>query len=126
MTTPSSRIILGKPKIEVTKVLPNQVGKNEEYFHGENWQNTTNNGNKSNRNSSLVTKNLMHRGGRNGEHSYVPFNLNTTSCGFMLREGNTQSTLWLTGKVREPIQLDTTSLKWIGELFMTHVSSFSW
>ena len=87
MTTPSSRIILGKPKIEVTKVLPNQVGKNEEYFHGENWQNTTNNGNKSNRNSSLVTKNLMHRGGRNEEHSYVPFNLNTTSCGFMIRGG---------------------------------------
>ena len=41
-------------------------------------------------------------------------------------EGNTQSTLWLTGEVMELIQLDTTSLKWIGELFMTQVSSFSW
>ena len=32
VTTPSSRMILGKPKIEVTKVLTHQVGKNEEYF----------------------------------------------------------------------------------------------
>ena len=40
-TTPSSRMILGKPKIEVTKVLTDQVGKNEEYFHGANWHNST-------------------------------------------------------------------------------------
>ena len=43
VTTPSSRMILGKPKIEVTKVPTHQVGKNEEYFHGENWHNTTKN-----------------------------------------------------------------------------------
>ena len=49
VTTPSSRRILGKPKIEVTKVL-------------------------------------THNNGRNGEHSCVPFNLNNTSCGFMLKE----------------------------------------
>ena len=34
----------------------------------------------------LVTKNLMHHAGRNGEHSCVPFNLNNTSCGLMLKE----------------------------------------
>ena len=28
----------------------------------------------------------MHHAGRNGEHSCVPFNLNNTSCGFMLKE----------------------------------------
>ena len=28
------------------------------------------------------------------------------------------------GEVMKVIQLDTTSLKWIGELFMTQVSSF--
>ena len=44
LTTPSSRMILGKPKIEVTKVLTHQVGKNDEYFHGEKWHNTTKNG----------------------------------------------------------------------------------
>ena len=97
VTTPPSRMILGKPKIEVTKVLTHQVGKNEEYFHGENWHNTTKNGENSDCNSSLVTslvtKNLMHHAGRNGEHSCVPFNLNNTSCGFMLKQvdqGNTQ------------------------------------
>ena len=47
VTTPSSTMILGKPKIEVTKVLTHQVGKNEEYLHGENWHNTTKNGENS-------------------------------------------------------------------------------
>ena len=28
----------------------------------------------------------MHPAGRNGEHSCVPFNLNNTSCGFLLKE----------------------------------------
>ena len=28
----------------------------------------------------------MHHAGRNGEHPCVPFNLNNTSCGFMLKE----------------------------------------
>ena len=32
VTTPSSRMILGKPKIEVTKVLTHNSGKNGEYF----------------------------------------------------------------------------------------------
>ena len=86
VTTPSSRMILGKPKIEVTKVLTHQVDKNEEYFHGENWHNTSKNGKNSDRNSSLVTKNLMHHAGRNGEHFCVPFNLNNTSCGFLFKE----------------------------------------
>ena len=36
-------------------------------------------------------------------------------------EGNTQSTLWLMCEGMKFIQLDTTSLKWIGELFMTQV-----
>ena len=44
VTTPSSRMILGKPKIEVTKVLTHNNGKNEEHFYGENWHNTTKNG----------------------------------------------------------------------------------
>ena len=86
VTTPSSRMILGKPKIEVTKVLTHQLGKNEEYFHGANWHNTTKNEENSDCNSSLVTKILMHHAGGNGEHSCVPFNLNNTSYGFMLKE----------------------------------------
>ena len=130
VTTSSSRMILGKPKIEVPKVLTHQNGKNEKYFHGENWHNTSKNGGNSDCNSSLVTKNLMHHASRNEEHSCVPFNLNNTSCGFMLREvdwgRNTKSTLWLTCEGMKLIQLDATSLKWIGELFMTQVSSFSW
>ena len=40
VTTPSSRMIFGKSKTEVTKVLTHQVGKNEEYFHGEKQHNT--------------------------------------------------------------------------------------
>ena len=47
VTTSSSRMILDKPKNEVTKVLTHQVGKNEEYFHGENWHNTSKNGKNS-------------------------------------------------------------------------------
>ena len=83
VTTPSSRMILGKPKIEVTKVLTHQVGRNEEYFHGANWHNTTKNGVNFDSNSSLVTKNQMHHVGRNREHSCVPFNLR-----FVLIEGD--------------------------------------
>ena len=81
VTTPSSRMILDKPKIEVTKVLTHTNGKN-----GENWHNTTKNGENSDCNSRLVTKNLMHHAGRNGEHSCVPFNLSNASCGFMLKK----------------------------------------
>ena len=44
VTTPSSRMILGKPKIEVTKVLTHNSGKNGEHFYGEKWHNTTKNG----------------------------------------------------------------------------------
>ena len=44
VTTLSSRMILGKPKIEVTKVLTHNNGKNGEHFYGENWHNTTKNG----------------------------------------------------------------------------------
>ena len=86
MTTPYSRLILGKPKIDVTKVLTHTNGKNGEHFYGENSHNTTKNGENSDCNSRLVTKNLMHHAGRNGEHSCVPFNLSNTSCGFMLKE----------------------------------------
>ena len=52
----------------------------------ENWHNTTKNGNKSNRNSILATINLILHTGSIGEHSCVPFKLNNTSCGFMLKE----------------------------------------
>ena len=86
VTTPSSRMIHGKPKIEVTKVLTHTNGKNGEHFYGKNWYNTTKNGENSERNSSLVTKNQMHHAGRNGYHYCVPFNLNNTSCRFMLKE----------------------------------------
>ena len=86
VTTPSSRMIHGKPKIEVTEVLTHTNGKNGEHFYGENWHNTTKNGENSDCNSRLVTKNLMHHAGRNGEHSCVPFNLSNTSHGFMLKE----------------------------------------
>ena len=47
VTTPSSRIILGKPKIEVTKVLTHTNGKNGKHFYGENWHNNTKNGENS-------------------------------------------------------------------------------
>ena len=86
VTTPSSRMILGKSKIEVTKVLAHNSGKNGEDFFWENWHNATKNGDNSDRNSILVIKNLMHHAGRNGEQSCLPFNLNNTSCGFMLKE----------------------------------------
>ena len=86
VTTPSSRMILGKPKIEVTKVLTHNNGKNGEHFYGENWHNTTKNGENSDCNSSLVTKKLMHHAGRNGEHSCVSFNLNNTSGGLNISE----------------------------------------
>ena len=86
VTTPSSRMILGKPKIEVTKVLPHNSGKNGEHFYWENWHNTTKNGENSDCNSILVTKNLMHHAGRNRKPSSVPFNLNNTSCGFILKK----------------------------------------
>ena len=33
-----------------------------------------------------MTKNLIHHAGQNGDHSCVPFNLNNTSCGFMIKE----------------------------------------
>ena len=36
VTTPSSRRILHKPKIEVTKLLIHHVGKNGKHFYGEN------------------------------------------------------------------------------------------
>ena len=86
VTTPSSRMILGKPKIEVTKVLTHTNGKNGEHFYGEKWHNTTKNGKNSDINSSLVTKNIMHHAGTNKEHSCVPVDLSNTSCGFMLNE----------------------------------------
>ena len=47
VTASSSRVILGKAKNEVTKVLTHQIGKNEEYFHGASWHNTTKNGENS-------------------------------------------------------------------------------
>ena len=37
VTTPSSRLILDKPKIEVNKALIHQVGKNGEHFYGDNF-----------------------------------------------------------------------------------------
>ena len=86
VTTPSSRMILGKPRIEVTKVLTHTNGKNGEHFYGENWHNTIKNGENSDSNSRLVTKNLMNHAGRNWEHSCVSFNLNNTSPTFMLKE----------------------------------------
>ena len=37
VTTPSSRLILDKPKIEVTKALIHHIGKNGEHFYEENF-----------------------------------------------------------------------------------------
>ena len=79
VTTPSPRSILGKPKIEVTKVLTHNNGKNGEHFYVENWHNTTKNGKNSDRHSSLVTMDLTHHAGSNGEHSCVPFKNPTSS-----------------------------------------------
>ena len=79
-------MILGKPKIEMTRLLTHTNDKNGEHFYGENWHNTTKNGGNSDWNSRLVTKNLMHHAGRDGEHSCVPFNLSNTSCRFLLKE----------------------------------------
>ena len=50
----------------------------------ENWHNTTKNGKSSDRSSSLLTMNLMHHTGMNGEHSCVPFNLKNTSHGLLI------------------------------------------
>ena len=86
VTTPSTTMILCKHWIEVTKVLTHNNGKNVGHFYGEKWHNTTKNGNNSDRNSSLATKNIMHHADTNQEHSCVPINLNNTSCGFMLKE----------------------------------------
>ena len=86
VTTLSTRMILCKPWIEVTKVLTHNNCKNVDHFYGEKWHNTTKNGNNSDRNSSLATKNIMHHADTNQEHSCVPLNLNNTSCGFMLKE----------------------------------------
>ena len=47
VSIPSSRIILGKPKIEVTKVLTHNSGKNGEHFYWEIWHNATKNGENS-------------------------------------------------------------------------------
>ena len=47
VTIPSSRMIFGKTKIEVTKVLTHNSGKNGEHFYWENWHNTTKNGENS-------------------------------------------------------------------------------
>ena len=110
VTTPSSRMILGKPKIEVTKVLTHTNGKNGEHFYGEKWHNTTKNGKNSDRDSSLVTKNIMHHAGTNEEHSCVPFNLSNTSCG--------SCSMKLTGEETSSSttpQVDSTSLKLTGE-----------
>ena len=40
VTTPSSRMILGTPKIEVTEVLTHNNGKNGDHFYGEKWHST--------------------------------------------------------------------------------------
>ena len=37
VTTPSSRLIIDKPKIEVNKALIHHIGKNGEYFYGKNF-----------------------------------------------------------------------------------------
>ena len=37
VTTPSSRLIHDKPKIEVNKALIHHIGKNREHFYGENF-----------------------------------------------------------------------------------------
>ena len=86
VTTPISRMIHGIPKSEVTKVLTHNSGKNGEYFYLENWHNTSKNEENSDCNSILVTMNLIHHAGSNGEHSCVPFNLNNREGGFMLKE----------------------------------------
>ena len=86
VTTPSSRMILGKPKIEVTKGLTHNNGKNGEHFYGDNWHSTTKNGENSDCNSRLVTKNLLDHAVRNGKQSCAPFNLNNISCRFLLKE----------------------------------------
>ena len=86
VTTPSSRMILGKPRIEVTKVQTHNSAKNGEHFYRQNWHNTTKNGENSKYRSIIVAKNLMHHAGRNGEHYCVPLNLKNTSCRFLLKE----------------------------------------
>ena len=128
VTTPSSRMILRKPKNEVTKVLTLQVGKNREHFYGENWHNETKNEDISNRNTSLVTKNLLYHTGKNAEHSCVPINLNNTSCGFMLKEldwgGKHPINSMVDWQSHEtyPTGHNISEVDWV----MTQVSSLSW
>ena len=116
------KFIHPSPKPRMTKT-PFQITP---HFHGENWHNTTKNEESSDHNSRLVTKNLIHHAGTNGVFLSTSTTPHVDSCSRKLTgEGNTQSTLWLAGEVMKLIQLDTTSLKWIGELLMTQVSSFS-
>ena len=56
----------------------------------ENWHNTTKNRKNSDRNSSLVTMNLMNHTGRNGEHCCVPFNFKNSSRGLLMWGSNPQ------------------------------------
>ena len=59
MTTPSSSIYLTSQSVPHKDPMQH-VGKNGEYFYGENWHNITKNIENSDCNSNLVTKDLMH------------------------------------------------------------------
>ena len=68
----------------MTPESKHHAGKNGEHSYGENWHNTTKNGENSDCNSNLVTKDLMHHTGRNGENLHeddlYKHNVNKHSC----------------------------------------------
>ena len=88
VTTPSSSINLTSQSVPHKDPMKH-VGKNGEHFYGENWHNTTKNGENSDCNSNPVTKDLKYHAGRNGEYSCMKnshgddlyqYNINKHSC----------------------------------------------
>ena len=94
VTTQSSRLILDKPKIEVTKALIHHIGKNGEHFYGENF-------------IYDFPKSLKHIKEADWGDK---LKLNYTKFGYMLTGEANPTTphmdvLWLTGKVIKHITL---------------------
>ena len=138
VTTPSSRRILHKSKIEVTKLLIHHVGKNGKPFYGENsiYEYCTKRHIKSNQHMGILHEfiNCVRETSNHwlspSEVDWVDPKENLKSmdptthqmyiCSWKLtREVNSTApsieTLWLTGELMKLTQKDTTSLKLTGE-----------
>ena len=106
VTTPSSRLILDKPKIRVTKALIHHFGKNGEHFYGENFIYDS-------------PKSLKHIKEADWETNSSSTSLHMDTCSWKWT-GEANSTtchvdvLWLTVKIMKHTLLDTTPQKLIG------------